>query len=197
MQWHNEPTRWTLQGETITVVTDPKTDFWQKTHYGFIRDNGHFYFEHMTGDFTAEVQVTGTYTALYDQAGLMIRADATTWMKCGIEFVDGVHHASVVVTRDYSDWSVVPLPASPLTLWIRVRRQSGDIEVQYSLNGHAYHMLRVAHLTTANPLQVGMMCASPEGDGFSVTFDAFSVQQIGPPDETDHDSADCSTAEDR
>ena len=34
-------------------------------------------------------------------------------MKCGIELVDGVQHASVVVTREYSDWSVVPLPRRP------------------------------------------------------------------------------------
>lgn len=190
MQWHNEPARWTLQGETLTAVTDPKTDFWQKTHYGFVRDTGHFYFEHVSGDFIAEAQVTGAYTALYDQAGLMIRANATTWMKCGIEFVDGVHHASVVVTRDYSDWSVIPLPPSPLRFWVQVRRRGSDIDVQYSLDGHAYHLLRVAHLTTADPLQVGVMCASPEGDGFPVTFDAFSVRPISPQDGNDHSSAD-------
>jgi hypothetical protein len=190
MQWHNEPTQWTVQGDTITVVTDPKTDFWQKTHYGFVRDNGHFYFEQVLGNFMAQVQVTAAYTALYDQAGLMLRANATTWMKCGIEFVDGVHHASVVVTRDYSDWSVLPLPTSPPAFWVRVRRQGGDIDVQYSLDGQDYSMLRVAHLTTADPLQVGVMCASPEGDGFSVTFEAFSVQHIGPTDGITYSSTD-------
>ena len=176
MQWYNEPPMWTTQGDTITVVTGPKTDFWRKTHYGFIRDNGHFYFETVSGDFVAEVKVTGAYAALYDQAGLMLRVDETTWMKCGIEFVEEVQQASVVVTRDYSDWSVLPLVPAPPAFWIRVRRTGGAIEVQYSPDGREYSLLRVAHLSEAQPLQVGLMCASPQGNGFPVSFESFAIR---------------------
>ena len=49
------------------------TDFWRKTHYGFIRDNGHFGYVAVQGDFSAEVKVMGGYRDLYDQAGLMLR----------------------------------------------------------------------------------------------------------------------------
>lgn len=177
MLWQNEPGSWTRQGATINVVTDTKTDFWRKTHYGFVRDNGHFYFQEVRGDFVVDVQVTGGYAALYDQAGLMLRVDETTWMKCGIEYVDGVQYASVVVTRDYSDWSVIPLHPAPASFWLRVSRQAGDVDVQYSLDGERYNMLRIAHLTAAETLHVGMMCASPEGPGFSVRFEAFRVRQ--------------------
>jgi regulation of enolase protein 1 (concanavalin A-like superfamily) len=178
MHWHNEPPDWTAHDQIVTVVTGPKTDFWRKTHYGFIRDSGHFYFQQIAGDFVADVKVTGAYTTLYDQAGLMLRADETTWMKCGIEFVDDVQHASVVVTREYSDWSVLPLVPSPTSIWLRVRQQAGDIEVQYSLDGMHYSMLRVAHLTATETIQVGPMCASPEGEGFSVTFESFVIHPL-------------------
>ena len=175
MLWHNEPGNWTRHGDIVNVVTDTKTDFWRKTHYGFVRDNGHFYFQEVRGDFVADVKVTGAYAALYDQAGLMVRADETTWMKCGIEFVNGVQYASVVVTREYSDWSVIPLNPAPGSFWLRVSRQAGDVDVQYSLDGEHYTMLRIAHLTTVQELQVGIMCASPEGPGFSVTFESLRV----------------------
>ena len=178
MQWINEPPVWSAEGDAITVTTGPKTDFWRKTHYGFIRDNGHFYYQEVTGGFIAEVRVVGEYAALYDQAGLMVRLDETTWMKCGIEFVEGVQHASVVVTRDYSDWSVVPLPQNPPTIRLRAKRQGDALEVAYSLGGERHTLLRLAHLTLAETVRVGVMCASPEGAGFRVAFEGFTIRPL-------------------
>src|SRR4051794_7783549 len=117
MQWYNEAPSWKTEGDTTEITSAPKSDYWRKTHYGFIRDNGHFYYQTISGNFTASVKLTGQYRDLYDHAGLMIRLDEMTWMKCGIEFVHGVQQASVVVTRDFSDWSVTELPQNPASTW--------------------------------------------------------------------------------
>ena len=105
----------------------------------------------------------------------MLRQDEQTWLKCGIEFVDGVQHVSVVVTREYSDWSVVPLAKNPPTVWPRVARHGPAVEVSYALDGTTYTMLRLAYLTTAEAIVVGPMCAAPDGDGFQVTFEGFTI----------------------
>jgi regulation of enolase protein 1 (concanavalin A-like superfamily) len=178
MQWHNEPPAWTVQDGTIQVTAGPKTDFWRKTHYGFIRDNGHFYYRQVEGDFIAEVKVGGAYTTLYDQAGLMVRVDEANWLKCGIEFVDGVQQASAVITRDFSDWSVAPLTHNPPSIWLRVRRKAEAVEVSYSFDGELYTMLRMAYLTPAEIVQVGPMCAAPEGNGFPAIFEGFFIHQL-------------------
>lgn len=107
MKWFNEPASAKQSGETFVVTTKAKTDFWRKTFYDFVTDNGHFFFLPVTGDFTLESRVAGKYTALYAQAGLMVRIDSGNWPKCGLELVDSIGHASVVVTRDFSDWSTV------------------------------------------------------------------------------------------
>jgi regulation of enolase protein 1 (concanavalin A-like superfamily) len=177
MQWYNEPSIWNEQAEIVDVNAGANTDFWQKTHYNFRRDNGNFYYQKVKDNFTAEVKVIGQYQALYDQAGLMIRENENTWLKCGIEYVEGVQNVSAVVTRDYSDWSVVPLSQAPVALWLRVQRRSETVEVQYSLDGDNYQMLRLAYLTDAETVQVGLMCASPQGEGFSVTFESFKITQ--------------------
>ena len=75
MQWLNEPAQWSNSNDRIIVNTSPQTDFWRVTHYGFIRDNGHFYFDRINTDFVVEVEIRGGYQDLYDQAGIMIRAD--------------------------------------------------------------------------------------------------------------------------
>ena len=175
MEWLNEPPEWTDQDGMITVHTGPQTDFWRTTHYGFIRDSGHFYYRTVAGDFTAEVEVRGRYRDLYDQAGLMVRQDAHTWMKCGIEFVEGVQQASAVVTREYSDWSVAPLTAHPPAIRLRVVRRGAALEVSYGFAGAPETLLRLAYLAEG-PLQVGPMCASPDGTGFDVTFAGFTVR---------------------
>ncbi len=178
MEWYNEPPRWDQTGDQLVVTTGPKTDFWRKTHYGFIRDSGHFCYEKATGDFAAGVEVRGQYKDLYDQAGLMVRVDEANWLKCGIEFVDGVQNASCVVTRDYSDWSVVALPASPTSIWLQITRQGDSLDVQYSIDGANYTLLRMAYLPLKETVQVGPMCASPDGNGFEVAFVKFSLHPL-------------------
>ncbi|MCX6031315.1 MAG: DUF1349 domain-containing protein [Chloroflexi bacterium] len=178
MHWYNEPKIWSAADDAITITADHDTDFWRKTHYGFIRDNGHFYYQEVSGDFRCDVKVSGCYAALYDQAGLMVRGNAETWLKCGIEFVDGVQHVSAVVTRDFSDWSVVPLASNPESLWLRLTRTGPAVEIAYALDGSHYTLLRLTYLTDAAHLQVGLMCAAPKGGGFLTTFEQFTIRPL-------------------
>lgn len=176
LTWLNEPPRWRQDGEQLVVRAGAKTDFWRTTHYGFIRDTGHAFLTPLTGDFTAEVEVRGAYATLYDQAGLMLRIDEHSWIKCGIEYVGDVQQASAVVTRDYSDWSVAPLDNNPPAIWLRVVRKGDGVEIFYSLDGHDFRLLRLAYLPPAATLHVGPMCAAPDGEGFDVTFVGFRVR---------------------
>lgn len=178
MHWLNEPPAWVIDGAVVAVEVAPGTDFWRRTHYGFIRDNGHFGFETIHGDFVATVKVAGAYRDLYDQAGLMVRIDAQHWIKCGIEYVHGRQFASAVVTREFSDWSVTPLPAQLDAIWLRLTRQAETVEIQYALDGADYHLLRLAYLPPTPSLQVGVMCAAPDGGGFAVRFEGFDVAAL-------------------
>lgn len=176
MQWYNEPASWKQDNDVIEITADGQTDFWRVTRHGYIVDNGHFYYQDVTGDFIAQVKFTGEYNALYDQAGLMVRLDEKIWLKCGIEFVEGMQNASVVITRDFSDWSVIPLANHPRSVWFRVVRYGASVEIFYSLDGTTYTMMREAYLTPAPILQVGIMAAAPRGDGFSTRFEELSIR---------------------
>jgi uncharacterized protein len=178
MPWLNEPQNWKQEGGQLSVFADAHTDFWRKTHYGFVRDNGHFYYEKVSGNFEIETEFRGKYESLYDQAGLMVRLDETTWMKTGIEFVNGIHHVSAVVTRDYSDWSVVPLHAYHGSLRLRLKREGGAITIEYFASDGGWVMFRTAYLSTADELEVGRMVAAPDGGGFEAVFSEFGVKSL-------------------
>jgi regulation of enolase protein 1 (concanavalin A-like superfamily) len=178
MNWFNEPHSWKEEDGKLTVIADPQTDFWRKTHYGFVRDNGHFYYERISGDFEVETEFRGKYEALYDQAGIMVRVDQTTWVKSGVEFVNGVHNVSAVVTRDFSDWSVVPLCSYPGFLRLRLKREGGTVIIEYRVDDGEWIMFRTAYFSSASELEVGRMVAAPDGPGFEATFIGFGLRRI-------------------
>ncbi|MGB7849034.1 MAG: DUF1349 domain-containing protein, partial [Candidatus Acidiferrum sp.] len=51
MTWLNEPASWKKSDGQIAIRSRPKTDFWRKTFYGDITDNGHFFHLSASGDF--------------------------------------------------------------------------------------------------------------------------------------------------
>jgi regulation of enolase protein 1 (concanavalin A-like superfamily) len=171
MKWMNEPASVRRSGEQLFVKSRAKTDFWRKTFYGYITDNGHFFHFTREGDFSFEARINGQYGALYDQAGLMVRLDAENWMKCGTEFFDGRRHASVVFTRDFSDWSTMPDLSDSAPVWWRAVRRKDSIETLCSLDGKTFTSVRQGYFPPNVPVEVGIMCAAPEGPGFEATFD--------------------------
>jgi regulation of enolase protein 1 (concanavalin A-like superfamily) len=178
MNWLNEPRNWKQENEFLVLSADTHTDFWRKTHYGFIRDNGHFYFEKVSGNFEVETEFRGQYQSLYDQAGVMVRLDETTWLKTGVEFVNGIHYVSAVVTRDFSDWSVLPFHDYPGSLRLRLKREGGAVTVEYHGGDGSWIMFRTAYLSTADELEVGPMAAAPDGPGFEAVFSEYRLKRL-------------------
>lgn len=177
--WFNEPKRWGKPGkDSCIILTDPKTDFWRTTHYGFIRDNGHFLYQEVSGDFELEAKITGNYVDQYDQAGIMLRQDSRNWLKTGIEYVDGYQQVSAVVTREYSDWSVRPLEGSPAHIWLKLIRKNDFVEIFAGTEKSTYTLTRIAYLAPSPIVLVGPMAASPEGNGFEVTVSDYRITSL-------------------
>jgi len=174
MRWLNEPADWRLDGDTLHVTAGARTDFWRRTHYGFIRHSGHVYGELVPGDVTVRAHVAGAYAAQYDQAGVMAVVDEHTWLKAGIELYEGRPRLSTVVTHEYSSWAFSNLPAATSGVWLRLTRVREALELHYSLDGHDYELASVSYLPEGSAL-VGVACAAPDGDGFPVTFTHLSI----------------------
>jgi regulation of enolase protein 1 (concanavalin A-like superfamily) len=177
MRWSNEPPQWSVEGDVLLATTGDRTDFWRHTFYDFVHDDGHFYWREVTGDFTAQVTLGGAYEELYDQSGLMVRGDESTWAKAGIEFTDGVAHLSAVFTRDHSDWSVLALPDFAGELTLRVTRHAEALRVQYLRPDGVWQLVRLGFLPLSETCQVGVMCCSPQRDGFEARFREFTVSE--------------------
>ena len=178
MTWYNEPAKWAVSDGALLMEVTPKSDYWRISHYGFTVDDAPFYYATYGGEFEAKVKITGEYQARFDQAGLMVRIDHENYIKAGIEYVGGKYNLSVVVTHTTSDWSVITLDKPVESVWIKAVRRRDAVEVFYSFDDKEYVMMRNAWLKDNTPVMVGMMGACPDGDGFNVRFDNFSVKHL-------------------
>ena len=178
MQWFNEPTKWEIKNNSLTMNVTPQSDYWRISHYGFTVDDAPFLYTMRGGEFEVKVKVTGDYTARFDQAGLMLRIDHENYIKAGIEFVDGKYNLSTVVTHHTSDWSIIALDRPVPFVWIKAVRRLDAIEVFYSFDDVTYTLMRNAWMPDNHPIMVGVMAACPDGNGFKARFDNFSIKHL-------------------
>jgi regulation of enolase protein 1 (concanavalin A-like superfamily) len=172
-RWVNEPKQWTHEGDALSVTTDQNTDFWNDTWYGFKRFSGHFYGADVEGDFTFQVKIRAAFSALYDQAGIMLLADQDHWLKAGLEINDGAPAIGSVLTLKHSDWAPGIFPASAEQFWMRLTRKGDALRLQYSTDGKTWPLLRLAYFPASAACAVGVMCCTPERGGLAVRFEDF------------------------
>lgn len=178
MQWFNRPQQFEWHEGSLVMQVTPQSDYWRKTHYGFIVDDGPFCYEMRGGEFEVSVKLMGEYQTRFDQMGLMFRIDEKTWIKTGVEFVEGKYHISTVHTVEYSSWSMIALDQSPEAVWMKAVRRIDAVEIFYSLDGVQYQLMNVAYFPDNKPIMVGMMAASPDGKGFKAKFEGFNIQHL-------------------
>lgn len=116
-EWSNGVPTHTFEahGAALNVTPTPHLDYWSRTFYEplLVKHDAQTLLTPVAAD--VEATLTTAFTlkprAQFDQAGIMVVVDETTWVKAGIEFTDGLPRLSCVVTNDgYSDWSTQMWP---------------------------------------------------------------------------------------
>lgn len=173
-EWRHPPRRWELEHEALTLWTEAATDYWQRTHYGFRADNGHFLFARVEGDFSLQASVAFRGVHQYDQAGLLVRFSESCWLKTSVEHEpDGPARLGAVVTNaGWSDWSTQDADKGLDLVTFRVRRVGRDYEVHWSRDGIQWSQIRIARLLEddGGQIEAGVYACSPKAAGYSATF---------------------------
>ncbi|GHB28701.1 hypothetical protein GCM10010392_66060 [Streptomyces clavifer] len=178
--WLNPPAAVRHDGDDLVVTTKDGSDFWRLTSYGFIHDDGHALLADFPVGAAVEVTFEADLTVLYDQAGVLVRVDESTWIKAGVEATDGAPHLGAVVTHGTSDWSMAPVPewaGGPVT--VRVSRSGDALTVRARSGDGPWRMVRLAYLSPDATATAGPFCCSVERGGLEVRFTSF---RMGPAD---------------
>ncbi|MFB1099162.1 DUF1349 domain-containing protein [Terribacillus sp. JSM ZJ617] len=189
LRWHNEPSKWSIDTTSSQLVleTDEETDFWQKTHYGFENDNGHFLYIKTNKNFRMTTKVKAMPNSKYDHAGLMIRHSKNTWVKSSLEYITPnlSKLGAVVTNRGYSDWSTQYVKDKEIDLYLRLSRINQNCYVDFSWDGEEWMQMRIAHLDLPDdsPIAAGLFACSPQGKDQTVRFDFLAIEELSDPNE--------------
>lgn len=182
--WTHEPEAVTLDGDVLRVTAVEGSDAWRTTSYGFVHDSEHALLQPIHGPASVEVSFVLDHTEQFDQAGVFLRVDDRTWIKAGVEFLDGVPQLGAVVTREVSDWSVAPVAEwAGRVVTVRASRDGDAVTVRAWAAGEEPRLVRVAYLDPDAVVSAGLLCAAPTRAGLTVTFTGY---RVGEPDGSLH-----------
>lgn len=177
--WFCEPKAHAVSRDRVEITTDPHTDFWQNTYYGFCHDNAHVLYvptNEKFFSFTVKIEFDGS--TLFDQCGIAIYQDSENWVKTGIEYHDERTGwlGSVVTNHSYSDWATTDIDAAVKTVWYRLSRRDSDYCLEHSLDGVRFKQMRIFHLNEgAEEINLGLMACSPAEGSFKAVFTEMKV----------------------
>lgn len=191
--WLNQPKQHEIKAESVKITTEPNTDLWQRSYYGFRNDNAHALLIESGSNFTFTVKVSFKYRDRFDQCGVIIYLDSDNWFKASIEH-EGEQFSrlgSVVTNHGYSDWATTDI-APTNEMWYRLSRRGPDFLIEASPDGRYFRQMRIFHLhslgdTTVdmgkrNPpapaeqsIRFGLYACSPLNSSFEAIFESFKL----------------------
>lgn len=151
-------------------------DLWRTTSYGFVRDDAPALLAELPEGTAMEVDFMLRGSEQFDQAGILVRADAERWIKTGVEFADGHLQLGAVVTDGVSDWSTGQVSSwvgRPVS--VRVSRSGDALTVRARVEQEPWRLVRLAPIDPAASWQAGPFCCSPSRAGLHVDFLSWRV----------------------
>lgn len=193
--WINAPRKFALTESTLALTTDPETDFWQRTYYGFQNDNAPAFLFEEPDNFTFTAKVDFQYQALFDQAGIIVYLDQDNWCKASAEFEkENLYRLGSVVTNfGHSDWATTDIESTQ-SLTYRLSRRGPDFLIEVSFDNRVFHQMRILHLhclgdtsqkmgaanppvSATNSVKFGLYACSPTNSSFTATFSDIKLQE--------------------
>ena len=194
-EWINKPRKYEILESFVKITTEPHTDFWQRSYYGFMHDNAPALLVKRSEDFSFTVKVVFEYKEKYDQCGVIIYLDSENWFKASIEYENEnlSRLGSVVTNYGYSDWAttdIVPMNQ----MWYRLSRRGPDFLIESSIDGSKYKQMRIFHIhklgdttekiSRQNSLELpkqtinfGLYACSPLDSSFIATFSVLNFEK--------------------
>ena len=173
--WTRPPKTFSVEKDRITITTEPGTDLWQRTYYGFRNDNApvlQMETEEAFFSFVVKTDFTSSHHR-FDQCGVTVYLNSDNWLKGSIEYENAQFQrlGSVVTNQGYSDWATTDIPADVKTMWYRLSRRKSDYCIECSSDGETFRQMRICHLGEgAGKIRFGIYACSPEDSSFEAVF---------------------------
>ena len=181
LKWTREPREFTIQEDCITITTEPGTDLWQRTYYGFQNDNAPL-LQLTTAEayFSFVVKTEFASKRRFDQCGIIMYLDSENWLKASIEYENDSFQrlGSVVTNHGYSDWATTDISSEIKSMWYRFSRRNSDFCIECSQDGIHYMQMRIFHMWEgAEEITYGIYACSPTDGSYRAVFSKMEITE--------------------
>jgi regulation of enolase protein 1 (concanavalin A-like superfamily) len=175
--WINPPEHYEVLPNGLSLQTDPGTDFWQRTYYGFRNDNAPaFLLPLEQTEFSFGVTAAWQPQNLFDQCGVALYQDSDNWFKASVEY-DNPHFSrlgSVVTNLGYSDWATTDISSAQTHMSYRLSRRGQDFLIENAPDGQTFQQMRIFHMhQPIARVRLGVYACSPLKSSMAVRFSDF------------------------
>lgn len=179
LAWIRAPKQSAITENAVEIITEPNTDLWQRTYYGFQNDNAPI-LQMKTDEkyFSFTVKTAFQSKRRFDQCGVAMYLDSENWLKASVEFENAQYQrlGSVVTNHGYSDWATVDISADIKEMWYRFSRRESDYCLECSVDGVTFKQMRICHMWEgADEITFGIYACSPEQSSFKAVFTNMEV----------------------
>lgn len=173
-KWIRTPKKYSITKDCVEISTEPNTDLWQRTYYGFRNDNAPvLQISSNEKYFSFTVKTRFKSKRRFDQCGIVMYLDSENWLKASIEYEnENIQRlGSVVTNRGYSDWATTDIDAKVKTMWYRLSRRESDYCIECSYDGVEFKQMRICHMSEGGgEIRFGIYACSPEQSSFKAIF---------------------------
>lgn len=173
-KWTRSPEKYEIKKESVEIITEPNTDLWQRTYYGFRNDNAPlFQISSKEKFFSFTVKTQFDSKKRFDQCGIIMYLDSENWLKASVEFEnDKIQRlGSVVTNHGYSDWATTDIDSNIRIMWYRLSRREADFCIECSYDGVEFKQMRICHIWEGtDEVRFGIYACSPEQSSFKAVF---------------------------
>lgn len=181
LEWIRKPKQYDISDNKIIIITEPKTDLWQRTYYGFQNDNAPvLQIKSNQKYFSFVVKTEFNSKRRFDQCGIVMYLNSENWLKASIEYENEEYQrlGSVVTNNGYSDWATTDIDASVKSMWYRLSRRESDYCIECSTDGVNFKQMRICHINKgADEIQFGIYACSPEESSFEAIFSNMEITE--------------------
>lgn len=181
LKWTREPKEYSIEDNKIVIITEPGTDLWQRTYYGFRNDNAPvLQMETEEKYFSFVVKTEFQSKHRFDQCGVVMYLDSENWLKASIEYENEEYQrlGSVATNHGYSDWATTDISASVKSMWYRFSRRESDYCLECSEDGVHFKQMRICHMFEgAGKIVFGIYACSPEDSSFEAVFTNMEITE--------------------
>jgi len=168
--WDIKPEKFSVKGNSITIVAGEKTDMFRDPNVTYNTDNAPKLMFRPDENFVLTASVEHSFENKWDGGAIVIKGDSLNWVKfCFEKDYTGARRVVSVVTKNISDdCNSVSLKTNKV--FYKIAKADNVITLYYGNDGKNWFLVRHFQLDLKPGFEAGLLSQSPTGKSCTVKF---------------------------